>query len=155
MKIVFLDIDGVLINEECLRAGNQNAHPGCVKALNWLVEQSGAGLVVTSTWRIMGFGYIQTAFNRWRINGKIIDMTPRLEFKPNSIWIAGGRELEIREWLKSYSQHQDAAQLEYVILDDDHRSIGALSDRLVQTTSYDGLTMQDAKRALAMLNKEA
>lgn len=155
MRVIFLDIDGVLINEECLRVGNQNAHPSCVKALNWLVAQSGAGLVITSTWRVMGFGYVQSAFNRWRINGKIVDMTPRLEFKPNSIWIGCEREVEIREWINSHYQHPEATRLEYVILDDDAGPIGYLSDRLVQTSYRDGLTMQDAKRALAMLNEEA
>lgn len=154
MRIIFLDIDGVLINEECLLSGRNVAHPDCVAALNWLTEKSGAGLVITSTWRIRGFGYISTAFRRWGIKGQIVDMTPRLELKPNSIWIGAEREVEIREWLNLYYQRSDATRLEYVILDDDAGPIANLSDRLVQTSYRDGLTMQDAKRALAMFNRE-
>lgn len=153
-RIIFLDIDGVLINEECLRAGNQNAHPDCVAALNWLTRQSGAGLVVTSTWRIRGFGYIQTMFRRWHIDGQVIDMTPRMEefAKPGaSFWKSAGREAEIREWFRVRFQRSDE-RVEYVILDDEPGLIGSLVDRLVQTTHYSGLTMKEAQQALEMLS---
>lgn len=150
MKIIFLDIDGVLINEQCRANGFQSAHPACVKALNWLTHQSGASLVVTSTWRIRGYEYIQSAFRRWHIDGEIIGMTPMLEFKPNSVWIGAGREFEIRGWCERYLQHPLAERLEYVILDDEPRLIGSLSDRLVQTTYHDGLTMEKARQALAL-----
>lgn len=59
MKIIFLDIDGVLNNQvDEERSVIKIDHPDdfiserCVTLLNELIENTGAKVVVSSTWRI-------------------------------------------------------------------------------------------------------
>lgn len=58
-KVIFLDIDGVLINRESfmaplkMRGVRVAAHPACMAQLNRIIADTGAGIVVSSTWRLM------------------------------------------------------------------------------------------------------
>ena len=155
MKVVFLDFDGVLCNHESISAGYKaraapeqdpyGPHEDCVAALNHIIEQTGAMIVVSSTWRRIS--KFRTAMaeqlNKWSVKGTVLDITPVLNEEI--------RGKEIAQWLNSYSRHPVES---FVILDDDS-DMGELRPRLVQTDGAKGLTMDDAERAIAMLNGAA
>ena len=54
MRVLFLDIDGVLNGHEILlAAGCCGIDPKCVAHLNWVLERTGCKLVLSSAWRYM------------------------------------------------------------------------------------------------------
>jgi len=159
MKFVFLDIDGVLVNHQSWhdrKWRHANAHPGCVAALNRIIAETDARIVVSSTWRLdTKLADLREIINRrFGVNGPIIAKTPRLltetwhEGKLGSIVLAAERGDEIGTWLLNYHRHPVES---YVILDDDS-DMGRHKHRLVQTKFDEGLTMAHAERAIAMLN---
>lgn len=136
-KIIFLDIDGVVIPVTYLLSGNINAAPRCVENLNRLVERTGADIVVSSTWRELGLEKVTAYLREWGVIGNIIDITPFLEGRP--------RGHEIKAWLDG-QQHVSA----FVILDDNY-DMAELSDYLVLTDYETGLTRADAETAVSIL----
>jgi len=148
MKIVFLDIDGVLNNLASLRfprtrvkCSNHSysaAHPACVKAVNHVIASTGARIVVSSTWRGIGLKVLFEIFHAWGITGMTIGTTPLFDY-------GFERGDEIANWLKNNPDVDS-----FVILDDGD-DMGALKERLVQTNYEIGLTQKDAERAVKML----
>lgn len=145
MKVVFLDIDGVL------NSAKTNFHridPELVSHLNWLLDQSGAKVVVSSTWRMfvtMPDELIRAGLDRERLAPDW--RTPDATFvqRGSEVVIADERGHEIQDWL---TRHEECVG--FVILDDAN-DMAHLVDRLVQTDHMVGLTMADARRALEML----
>lgn len=81
MKIVFLDIDGVLVNIESLKRGSglrAKAHPDCVNALNKIISETDARIVVSSTWRAGGVKYMRETLKLWGVEAKVRGITPDL-----------------------------------------------------------------------------
>lgn len=164
-KVVFLDIDGVLnpfnrpelsgfqYTEEYRRILQDLAQVGIddpfapflrrenIKELNDLLEQTGAKVVISSTWRILNtLPEIKTmfAYFGFRFNNRIIGTTPNLD---------AIRGTEISFWL---DKHKEVGS--FVILDDDSDMEPHL-DRLVQTDPALGLTGEDVERARAILEE--
>lgn len=142
-KIIFLDIDGVLVNEWSLR-NRSAAHPTCVAALNLITNETKAEIVVSSTWRRMGFGKMQNGLKNWGVTGRLRGLTPDLSYDNGKLVIGVERGKEIQDWL---SKHPCET---FVILDDDD-DMGQLKPRLVQTSYPDGLTLTHALCAIQML----
>jgi len=142
MKIVFLDIDGVLVNKQysALQAKDMRKFdPDCVKQLNRLLEAGDANVVVSSTWRL-GYTSLQDLQHMLWDQGVACDVvgtTPQLD---------GVRGEEIQEWL-------DVSDLDiesFVILDDDS-DMAHLLPFLVKTTFDRGLIAEHVDRALEVL----
>lgn len=155
MKVIFLDFDGVLCNHESISAGYKSRtapeqdpygpHDDCVAALNRIIQETGAVVVVSSTWRKRQNrnAIMRETLKRWGVVGQVIDCTPILERGAFSVQ----RGTEIQQWLKTVR----VPVTSFVILDDDS-DMGQLRHRLVQTVNAVGLTMADAERAIAILN---
>lgn len=167
MKIIFLDIDGVLNSEESIiksyecnntRAFSDNPHEEHIKWLNYIVEKTNAKIVISSTWRKnSGMVAIWRILNLLGFKGKIIGETP----------ITGDiRGNEIRCWIDRFSNkkdwrftcdekysNNDFKIKKFVIIDDDS-DMGNLSHRLVKTNSKTGLTQKEAELAISLLNEE-
>lgn len=118
MKYLFLDIDGVLNHEKWYRE-HVNDHrdsfkewweacfdPECVDRLNKILEETGARLVVSSSWK--GDRELKRYFEKVGITTDF-DITPNLHF--NGRWPDRGDE--INEFLKTHPCDN------YVIIDDD------------------------------------
>jgi histidinol phosphatase-like enzyme len=151
VKIIFLDIDGVLVNRWSLQhhsGGRAIAHPDCVAALNRITDQTGAEFVITSTWRAAGLKQMESIFKKWGVTGKILDKTPDLSWRVGAVYAAKERGDEIQEWLDCSSIYPPVTS--FVILDDDS-DMKHLKDRLVRTSFPEGLTMQHAEQAIEML----
>ena len=159
VKIIFLDIDGVLVNHRSWDLQQSFDHlpadERCVQALNRIVALTGALIVVTSSWRIdRDLAELREIINqRFGVTGQVIDKTPRItrEVFPGKIHkllIAAKRGDEIAAWLAKCEYNTNIQS--FVILDDDS-DMGELLNRTVLTDFKEGLTEADADRALEML----
>ena len=113
MKIIFLDIDGVLVTQDCICQPGwpHKPDPRCVAALNRLLELSGALIVVSSSWRV-GRTRIELCdlLNDWGIiPGHILDRTGHTNFEDK-------RGDEIRAWLDQRERRRGDVE-KFIILD--------------------------------------
>jgi hypothetical protein len=106
--IIFLDIDGVLVHLEynpSARRLRQDFDPKCVAVLNRLVKETGAKIVISSTWRhLYPLAKLRDIFEEAGFTGEIIGVTP----------IIINRGDEILKWIQdnNYEGH-------YLVIDDD------------------------------------
>jgi len=109
-KILFLDIDGVLVTMDSLcNSASGRAAAFCIDAvdnLNKLIEETEAKVVVSSTWRIgVAKCEMQQELNKRGVNCEVVDFTPQT--------FGRHRSREIGSWL------DEENDIHYVILDDD------------------------------------
>lgn len=142
-RIVFLDFDGVLNSEQStqeLGTRYRFARPS-VTALNDVLRQSTAYIVITSSWR-----------ENWTLREnaeflerdgvlpcRVVGKTPSLKQE---------RGLEIEAWLRSVPY----AVASFVILDD-HDDMAMHRERLIQVCPKVGLSSAHAQRAIELLAK--
>ena len=112
MKIIFLDIDGVLNNMGWIythpdREDGAHLSPSHVERLTRLVAETGAKVVVSSTWRILHKRRkLQALLEAKGFVGEVIGRTSRNH--------SGVRGLQILEWL---NLHPEVTR--WVVLDDE------------------------------------
>jgi len=163
MKVIFLDIDGVLNSEASMRdlgirnRFNDNPHPMHIKWLNKIIEETGAKVVISSTWRTSGNSLMFNRFlNLLGFKGDVIDKTPDLDTY---------RGTEIKSWLlshadkiKKYKHSQWYSNKEpvesFVILDDNNDMLELSATNLVLIDGGDGLQEEHARKAIEILNAE-
>lgn len=125
MKIVFLDIDGVInrsrTNHHVVPTRNEPlpipVDPACVACLNRLIKETGAKIVISSSWRKYArWQDLGPALVRHGLVGEVIGETPDLP--NNETWLANwqvrkGRPFdfdllergwEIAEWLARFTE---------------------------------------------------
>ena len=115
MKVIFLDVDGVLNSDEFFDNNKDNSYidEKTVRLLKKAVEETGAKVVVSSSFRYTrSFGKVQEILLR---NGITFDKTPFLDNE---------RGKEIKQWIAEHSkiseELKDGSEVEdYVVLDDD------------------------------------
>ena len=177
MKIIFLDIDGVLNVEVYLTAfwdickrinlarpqaaslrmdamrdyyGNLFCPLAC-RRLAWITEITGAKIVISSTWRMNGLSEMQAMWKHREIAGEVIDVTPihmNREGRSNlSFTERCERGNEIKEWLSLHPEVES-----YVIFDDDNDMLPEQINNFIQTDEAYGITLKDAERAIQILS---
>lgn len=140
-KIVFLDFDGVLnCDLSVAQLGTRYRFwPPSIKTLNHLLQQTGARIVITSTWR-----------EHWTLseNAGALERAGLLKARVvGKTSVSGGaRGLEIDAWLKSVPYPVAS----FVILDDKD-DMAMHRPRLVQTDQRVGFGQEDAQRAIEVL----
>lgn len=153
--IVFLDIDGVLVNRRSLieRSGLRAIGDGdCVDALNHVTDTTGAEIILSSSWRFCGLNEMRLILRHWGVKAPLIGMTPDLTRSPTKhgeLYVGVPRGREIQAWL-------DEAEVKperFVIIDDDC-DMEHLRGSLIKTEFEVGLTMMDALLAIEMLAGE-
>lgn len=153
MKVVFLDIDGVL-NHSGGPADDKNyliIDPEHVEFLNRLLAETGAELVISSTWREH---HDETELKQLLqvagVSKDFIGVTPSLWMGSGWTTARGlGREAEIRQWLES-NQNLDVEA--FVILED-QEDMGEWESTNVVRTHFDyGLGPPHVDRAIRILN---
>ena len=155
MKVVFLDFDGPIIpimsHQPPHRVSGKGAQafPSCVEQLNRITDETGAVIVVSSTWRADGITKTRERLRDWGVRADCIDVTPHMnERDPRSgLWVSHPRGHEIQKWLNEYDHEKVES---FVILDDDS-DMAHLLPYLIQTPFETGLTEAHANRAIAML----
>ena len=152
MKIIFLDIDGVLNNDtdDIIYLDNGGFYsPNLVLKLNKILSETGAKIVLSSTWRLgLSLQQAQDLLVSIGVSGEVIGIT-------DSIWdnyVFRGNE--IFKWIKDnenlvgkYYEYED-----YVILDDDSDMLYWQRNNFVQTHGLKGLTDSNVMECIAILN---
>ena len=168
MKVIFLDVDGVLNSiDDLMEYREKNNITKTIlyddiadkrlELLKQLVEKTKAEIVISSSWRM---GWIRNGkpkeFNKEGLMYKLvsrlsdyglkhIDVTPYL-YDSNIRYYRGD---EIREWL---NQHPEVES--FVILDDEDDMCEFTNTNLVQTSYDHGLLQEHVDKAIKILNKE-
>ena len=113
MKVIFLDIDGVL---NVIPQGHDKFgaifHTHLVENLKRIIDETGAKIVISSTWR-MG-NELPGMIDMWKkrnLPGEVVGITPNFMVKYGTTLCRGK---EIDAYLKEHPEVEN-----YVILDDD------------------------------------
>jgi len=157
-NIIFLDIDGVLVNPEtCIAMDDHGGYsyidPVSAGLVRRLCEDYNCRIVISSSWRklfdaesmkaILGaacprLGNYMYTDERWRtvsLNGVPIN--------------EHGRGKEIKQWIDKYSSTFN----KFVILDDDS-DMEPLMDSFVKTDAYQGFRLRDFINATKILGED-
>lgn len=150
MKVLFVDIDGVLVsvgsmihNNRLYVSGESTADshkaidPVAASNLHYILEEvPGVEIVISSSWRkYYTLEALQEVFDEHRIPGSfIVGTTPVLEGQSR------GHEIEL--YLKHHPEITN-----FVIIDDDS-DLDLYADRLVQVDGKNGLTFSDAEKVI-------
>lgn len=152
-KIIFLDFDGVMDTEyydHLLSEADKPISdeygllfdPECVKNLKYIIDSTGADIVISSTWK--DFMSYQEILDMWKYRGLpgfVTDVTPSTENHK--------RGDEIDGWLKECH-----TECNYVIIDD--LDVSNFNEhqipRLLIVNPFNGLDEYTAKRAVMILN---
>ena len=139
VKVVFLDIDGVLNDafniQRLMKDEPSLDHLECLKAI---IDLTGAEIVLTSTWRLF-------ALSRKIIKNSLAKVG--LTFTDRTKELLKGRTAEINEWL---SRHQEVES--FVILDDDWTLLEDFPENTVKTSFFKGLLPEHIEKAVKILN---
>lgn len=179
IKIIFLDLDGVLnvISQGFDKHGSV-FHQHFMDNLKMIIDETGAKIVISSSWRKNGLIAMQNMWKDRGLAGEVIDVTPTLYLKTNGgvqFWNNKlGRNLtqsvgkytiprgsEIEYWLKHEAKYFGDV-VSYVILDDDtdillsqKKNFVQCSENIEHNDCIDvgyGLTLVNANRAIGILN---
>ena len=154
MKVLFLDLDGVLNgHEKLIGSPFCGIHKDCMGHLNWVLLHTGACIVLSSAWRyqiicgattIRGFEYLLNSHGLVpRPDGapRLIGHTPSDEVIPE-------RGAQILASLYSLLPQKVTA---WAAVDDLPLSLGEHQRRHVQTDPKVGLTEERAKMLIELL----
>lgn len=160
MKIIFLDIDGVLNSSEsfhenylrklkedrfsisknyCFPLGHLSIPH--IQRLNRIIEETNSSIVISSTWRNNSLKDLRNWLSTkgFLFKDQIIDKTPNFH-------LSYGRGYEIQDWLNNSSNVTN-----FVILDDDI-DMHHLLPYLVHTDQRYGLQEEETQLAIDLLN---
>lgn len=180
MYIIFLDIDGVLNTEhglktisdnwtnlEAIRDTEDGKEPFCptaIEVLKRIIDETGAKIVISSTWRSDGLEWFQDFWKNRGLPGEIIDITP---YEENRV-----RGREVDNWLHrrgyyyptdywsapAWVEARESCYIEgYCIIDDDWDFFIQQTPHYVNTPAYYGLAgegkYEEVLKALAQVPK--
>ena len=151
-RIIFLDFDGVL-NTEYYQGllqfqGKQWQDqygaffdPRAVRQLKRVIDTTDADIVVESSWKYLGLEAMQELWRVRNLPGRVIDITPSLTGNAS-------KGEEIAAWLSEYA----TPDTRYVIIDDEYVVLDSQIPYFILTNPYEGLTEEQADRAMLILN---
>lgn len=161
-KIIFLDIDGVLnVMRQDRDKFGQCFHKHFENNLRWIINQTGAKIVITSIWRMDGLSKMQKMWNYRNLPGDVIGIIPiEIDIVKQGnykFYDQVNRGFEIQQWI------EDNNVKCYCIIDDDNDMLSNQKNNFVQTANnpnhFDsidigyGLTRKCAKQVIEILNK--
>ena len=155
MKVIFLDIDGVLnkrFSKSYAPSGCTGIENSALKKLRKIIEETGARVVLSSTWKSELDKNLHYAtadgkymLNKFRYEGgfHLLDKTPDAE----KCILRGA---EINSWLSKKNDVESFVILDDIEFDDFH--IFGYIDHLVLTDPSVGITDEDVEKAIGILN---
>lgn len=157
MKVIFLDIDGVLNNYQTMALtpdGYTGISNGLLKRLSTIVKETNARIVLSSTWKSEWDKNESLCSNdgkymvkKFRQLGLLI--FDKIEDIDNSLSTRGAA---IMKYLESHPEVE-----EWVVIDDDEFDFNKypeIMDRFVHTDNLKGLVEDDVQKAIGLLLKE-
>ncbi len=175
MRIIFLDIDGVLLNRKTIgkirkevelpiegesigfiRLSLSQLDPECIANLNRVTDATDAKIVISSSWRYnfrekAQFPFLVDYLKECGVTGEIIGRTPiyseyRDEVLQGSRLVGVyARGREIQMWLDANPKAES-----FVIVDDGS-DMDHLTHKLVQTEFEIGITLDNALKMIEVL----
>ena len=164
MKILFLDIDGVVNSMDDLYCRTalwrhdktpsrdefgQLFDDRCVRWLSWIIKMTDCKIVISSTWRHSGLEEMKEMWIKRNLPGEVVGVTPnfpsdetldKYEAKNN----LADRGFEIQEWIDKNNPER------YCIVDDNDDMLP--NQIFVQTKGKIGLDIDSANAIVAKLN---
>lgn len=161
-KVIFLDIDGVLNTGRWYSKMDRNTpkdkygyafDPNAVANLKKIIDETGAEIVISSSWKSFGLSELEEMWQDRVLPGKLIGITPNtvsdemlLNADLDHMELFSIRGMEIKEWLsKKGISH-------YVIIDDMDNMLQEQKSHFVQTNPEVGITEENAVQAISILN---
>lgn len=143
MKILFLDIDGVL---NCKASFSPKNHTPTelvmINRINQVLITTGCKIVVSSSWRILwNFDELKEMLSQRGLKDRIIDVTPR------SIHKSCKRQDEIQAWL---DKHPEVTK--FAIVDDEDFDLQDMLPNLVKTSLQTGIQDIHVEQLINLLN---
>ncbi|CAJ1955745.1 unnamed protein product [Cylindrotheca closterium] len=155
LKVIFLDIDGVLLPFPQKGPPKGTLFPtNTIKALDRLLKATQASLVLSSTWRALD-RFVQDILDDFQKHGLGVtafhDMTDK--------HYHAERQWEIHRWL---SQNEGVNKLYWLVLDDEELIKGEENEKLASTfqghvvkpISSVGLTEEDVDRGIQLWQEQ-
>ncbi len=134
-RVLFLDIDGVILSGTALHATGDNRHlpPAAIALVNQVLDRTGAVVVVSSNWRMhddcremLAAAGLTRLHDDWA--------TPTGRQMVGSIILGRTRGSEIQDWL---DRHQETEA--YAIVDDDSDMLDHQRQFFVKTQFMTGI----------------
>ena len=153
IRLLFLDVDGVLNSRATYELSNQGIHPpgplgmvftvckDAVARLRALVEELDVKIVLSSTWRYHPHAF-DTAMKWCGWDVELLGKTPR--------HADCQRGDEIAHWLEEYCEANPGVEVRYAIVDDSIDDIWQAS-HLVRTRTETGLLDEHIAQLRALL----
>lgn len=139
MKVIFLDVDGVLNTTSLLyHYGFDYIDDDMVVLLAGVVHKTGAEIVLSSTWRLQRESRMLVAEALKRHGLSVLDRTPKIE--------DAFRSEEISRWLED-----NPGVDRYAIVDDNRDAGRGLEGNFFMTDMETGLDERTAKRIIRHL----
>lgn len=173
MKVIFLDFDGVLNSEYHLHRCHQLEldteddygtvfDPMCVDNLRQIVEQTGACVVLITSWKRLGEEPMHQLWEGRNMPGRLLGITPNDVPAPAaqcdddgmlpegfSLFSLASKGREIEEWMRRNGEPES-----YVIIDDWPDFTPDQQSHYLRTDPYAGLTTKDVERAVSLLGHQ-
>lgn len=164
IKLIFLDIDGVIATAESLQDGEWGLVDSKQKILSHLIANTGAKIVLSSSWRLSDVEStkIHLSNKGFICCESIIGVTIRAYQHVNKgVHLSIPRGVEIKQWLdanihssngRDWRRKELGKDFNYVIIDDDSDMLLEQKDHFIRTDSETGLTEPLAYAASLILN---
>lgn len=163
-KVIFLDIDGVLNTKWWYAQMDGNTprdkygyafDPHAVANLKKILDETGADIVISSSWKSLGLSELEDMWLDRGLPGKLIGITPNsvsdemlLNAGLDHMELFHIRGMEIKEWQTKHGKHVS----HYVIIDDMDNFLLEQKKHFVQTDPEVGITESNAIQAIVVLN---
>lgn len=158
MKVIFLDIDGVLQVEFNKKdEWGHLFHKPFVENLRNIIDETGAKIVISSTWKMSGLQILKEMWLKRNLPGEIIDITPNevdvVERGTCEFYDLVDRGYEIQQWI------DDNKPDKWVIIDDVNDMLPSQKNNFILTSNLScddsyrgyGLSKRCAERAISFL----
>jgi hypothetical protein len=162
-KVIFLDIDGVLNTKWWYTQMNRNTpkdkygyafDPNAVSNLKKILDQTGADIVISSSWKSFGYSELEEMWEERGLPGKLIGITPNsvsdemlLNADLDNMELFSIRGMEIKEWLSKNGKRIS----HYAIIDDMDNMLPEQQSHFVKTDPEIGITKENANQVIAIL----
>ena len=129
--------------------------PRSVANLKKILDETGAKIVISSSWKSFGLSELEDMWQDRGLPGKLIGITPNsvsdemlLNADLDHMELFHIRGMEIKEWLDKHGKKVS----HYVIIDDVDNFLSSQKFHFVQTDPEVGITEEDAYNAVIILN---
>ena len=162
-KVVFLDIDGVLNTKWWYTQMDRNTpkdkygyafDPNAVSNLKKIIDETGADIVISSSWKSFGISELEDMWQDRGLPGKLIGITPNtvsdemlLNADLDHMELFSIRGMEIKEWLSKNGKRIS----HYAIIDDMDNMLPEQQSHFVKTDPEIGITKENANQVIAIL----